>query len=282
MIKTYYMLTKPGIIMGNLITTVSGFALASKGHFDGWLFFSLMVGLSMVIASACVFNNAIDRKADEKMARTKNRPLVTGLISVQNAMIFAILMGISGILILILYTNLLAAALAAVGFFFYVVMYSITKYRSSAGTLVGSISGAMPPVVGYCAVSNHFDLGALLLFTILVLWQMPHFYSIAVYRYHDYIAASIPVLPVVKGMRTTKIHMFWYITAYMIAVLLLMMGGYTGYAYLIVASILGLVWLVLCAKGFKAISDDLWARRMFRFSLIVITVLSIMISVDTA
>jgi len=281
MIRTYYLLTKPGIIMGNAITTVSGFLLASRGHFDAWLFLATIIGLPSVIASACVFNNYIDRKSDAKMARTKNRALVKGLISGRNALLFAIFLGVFGITVLAIYTNLLAVFVAAIGFFVYVVLYSVWKYRSTYATLVGSISGAVPPVVGYCAVSNRFDGGAVLLFLILVLWQMPHFFSIAMYRFSDYTAASIPVLPVKKGTQITKIHMLLYIVAFMIATLLLTFCGYTGYVYLIAAAVVGTIWLWLCIKGFSAENDVRWGRQMFVYSLVLITVLCFMISADT-
>lgn len=280
MIKTYYLLTKPGIIMGNLITTVSGFALASRGHFDGWLFLATLIGLGGVIASACVFNNYIDRDLDRKMTRTKHRPLVKGLISGRRAILFAILLGLIGILILVFYTNYIAVLVASAGFFIYVVLYSFWKSRTTYATAIGSIAGAVPPVVGYCAVSHQFDLGAALLFMILVLWQMPHFFSIAMYRLNDYSAASIPVLPVRKGSHATKVRMLLYIIAFMIATLMLIAFGYTGYAYLITAVVLGFAWLYLCIKGFKSDNDKLWARNMFRLSLVIITLLCIMISVD--
>ena len=281
MIKTYYLLTKPGIIMGNLITTVSGFALASRGTIDGWLFLATLIGLGCVIASACVFNNYIDRNLDGKMARTKDRALVQGLISGRQAIYFAILLGTVGFATLIYYTNFLAVAVSAIGFIVYVGLYSFWKTRTSYATLVGSVSGAVPPVIGYCAVSAQFDMGAALLFMILVLWQMPHFYSIAMYRLSDYSGASIPVLPVEKGNHVTKIHMLLYIIAFIAATLMLIGYGYTGYAYLATAAVLGAAWLILCIKGFKSTDDKLWARSVFRLSLVIIMLLSIMISVDT-
>src|SRR6202040_4019316 len=117
----------------------------------------------------------------------------------------------------------------------YVVLYSFWKYRSSLATLVGSIAGAVPPVVGYCSVSNRFDTGAVLFFLILVLWQMPHFFSIAMYRLQDYSAAAIPVLPIKKGNHRTKVHMVFYILGFIMVAILLTVFGYTGYSYLIVA-----------------------------------------------
>ena len=116
-------------------------------------------------------------------------------------------LGLLGNFILFLYTNLLTVVVADIGFFVYVVLYSFWKCHTIYGTAIGSIAGAIPPVVGYCAVSNHFDIGALILFIMLVLWQMPHFFSIAMYHFNDYKAAEIPVLPVKKGALRTKIHM---------------------------------------------------------------------------
>lgn len=280
MMKTYYMLTKPGIIMGNAVTTAAGFALASRGHFDFWLFLVTLLGLSFVIASAGVFNNYIDRASDAKMARTKNRPLPQGLISGQQALIFGAVLGIIGAEILFTFTNILTVLVALTGFLVYLVLYAFLKYRSFYGTIIGSIAGAVPPVVGYCAVSNRLDSGAFLLFMILVLWQMPHFFAIAIYRLDDYRLASIPVLPVQKGMRITKIHMVFYIIAFTLTALLLTVMGFTGEIYFIVALILGVAWLGLCLKGFSVENEVHWARKMFSFSLVVIMLLCATITVD--
>lgn len=280
MFKTYFSLTKPGIIFGNIITAIGGFFLASKGQIDIVLLFATIIGLSFIIASACVFNNVIDRDIDVKMARTKNRALVKHRVSALNAILYASVLGILGSLTLVLFTNLLTLCIAFIGFVFYVIVYGIWKRRSVYGTVIGSISGAVPPVVGYCAVSNQFDLGAFLLFLILVLWQMPHFYAIAIFRSTDYAAASIPVLPLKKGTQETKIQMLVYIIAFIIATLLLTVFGITGSAYFIVALLLGLFWLFVGVKGFTTDDDKKWARKMFRTSLIVLTLLCMMMSVD--
>jgi protoheme IX farnesyltransferase len=274
------MLTKPGIMMGNAVTTAAGFALASKGDINIWLFLATLVGLSFVIASAGVFNNYIDRASDAKMARTKDRPLVTGLISNQKALIFGTVLGLIGAEILATFTNYLTVGIALIGFFVYLVLYAFLKYRSFYGTLMGSVAGAVPPVVGYCAVSNRLDLAALLLFLILVLWQMPHFFAIAIYRFDDYQAASIPVLPVKKGMFVTKVHMFFYIIAFTLTSSLLTLAGYTGKAYFVVAILLGLAWLGLCFKGFTIENNGRWAHKMFSLSLVVIMVLCLTITFD--
>lgn len=269
----YYLLTKPGIIMGNLITVAAGFILASKGTFHIWLFVATLIGLTFIIASACVFNNYIDRTIDQKMDRTKNRPLVKGLISLRNALFFGVILALFGNAILLAYTNLLTLVIANVGFFVYVLLYSLWKGKTVHGTLIGSISGATPPVIGYCAASNNFDMGAFLLFLIMILWQMPHFFSIAMYRFDDYARAKIPVLPVLKGMHVAKVQMIFYIIGFILACLLLTAFDYTGYIYLIVATLLGFMWLFLGLKGFKSNNETLWAKQMFRFSLLTITLL---------
>lgn len=268
--KNYCLLMKPGIIMGNIVVTAGGFALASKGAFDFPLFIATMVGLALIIASSCVFNNYIDRETDKKMERTKERGLATGTISAYGAIIFGVLLGLSGAAVLYGFTNLITLAVAFIGFFVYVILYSFSKYYSMHGTLIGSVAGAIPPVVGYCAVSNRIDAGAVILFFMMVMWQMPHFFAIAIYRLEDYIEASIPIMPVTRGMRETKFYMMLYIIAFISATLLLSVYGYTGNGFFVLATIMGLGWIVLCAKGFSCKNDKKWARQMFVFSLIVV------------
>jgi heme o synthase len=276
----YYLLTKPGIILGNLFTVGAGFLLASRGEINVLLFIATLLGLTFIMASACVFNNYIDRKVDKKMERTKNRAIAMGLISGSNAILFAIFLGTTGCIILLTFTNMLTVVVASIGFFVYVVLYSFWKCHTIYGTAIGSIAGAVPPVVGYCAVSNHFDLGALVLFTMIVLWQMPHFMAIAIYHFEDYTRADIPVLPVKKGIFRTKIHMLVYIMAFIPAAIMLTYFGYTGYTYLIVTASLGLAWLGLSIKGFNSSDDILWGRRMFHWSLVLIAAICIIIPYD--
>ncbi len=278
--REYYQLVKPGIIFGNSVTAAAGFALASKGKLLDPLFLMMLVGLSLIIASACICNNYIDRKIDEKMARTKNRPLVKGVISVKKAFSLALLFLLGGSALLGWGINLLTLFLALVGFAVYVGVYSFLKPHSSQATLIGSVAGAIPPVVGYCAKIDHLDGAAFLLFAIVFLWQMPHFFAIALYRIDEYAAAAIPILPLKRGVERTKIQMVLYIGALLGATALLTFEGYTGYAYLIVSVLLTLLWLGLGLKGLKAGNDRRWARQMFLFSLVVIMGLSVMISVD--
>jgi protoheme IX farnesyltransferase len=272
--KTYYMLTKPGIIMGNLITTAGGFALASRLGFNPYIFLIMLLGLGCVIASACICNNYIDRFADQKMDRTKTRGFATGDVSTVKAFALAACLVLVGSFVLGYFVNLLSMLVALGGFVIYVALYSIVKYHTDLATLVGSISGAVPPVVGYVAVSNRLDLGALLLFLLLVTWQMPHFYSIAVYRSEDYAKANIPVLPLTRGVHMAKVQMVLYISAFLITASLITILGYAGYAYLGIAMVFGGSWFVLSLKGFKAKDDKRWARKMFAVSLLTIVTIS--------
>ncbi|WP_193763835.1 heme o synthase [Hafnia alvei] len=282
MMKQYLQVTKPGIIFGNLISVIGGFFLASKGSLDVPLFIATMVGVSLVVASGCVFNNYIDRDIDKIMERTKNRVLVKGLIAPKVTLTYATLLGLAGVALLYVAANPLAALLAVIGFIIYVGVYSLYMKRHSVyGTLIGSLSGAAPPVIGYCAVSNEFDAGALILLAIFSLWQMPHSYAIAIFRFKDYQAANIPVLPVVKGISVAKNHITLYIVAFMVATLMLSLGGYAGYKYLVVAAAVSVWWLGMALSGYKkAVDDRVWARKLFVFSIVTITCLSVMMSVD--
>ncbi|HFF9834423.1 heme o synthase [Serratia marcescens] len=281
MIKQYLQVTKPGIIFGNLISVVGGFLLASKGSIDYPLFLATLVGVSLVVASGCVFNNYIDRDIDKKMERTKNRVLVKGLIAPSVTLVYATALGIVGFALLYIAANPLAMWLAVMGFVVYVGVYSLYMKRHSVyGTLIGSLSGAAPPVIGYCAVTNEFDAGALILLAIFSLWQMPHSYAIAIFRFKDYQAANIPVLPVVKGISVAKNHITVYILAFMIATLMLTLVGYAGYKYLIVAAAVSVWWLGMALRGYKTENDSVWARKLFVFSIVAITSLSVMMSID--
>lgn len=281
-VKAYYSLTKPGVLYGNVLTGAAGFLLASRGHINLWLFLALIVGMTLVIASACVLNNYLDQDIDSKMARTKKRAIVVGEVKGRDAVIFSIVLGIVGIATLYLYTNMLVLAVGVIGFIVYVVLYGMLSKRLSVhGTLVGSISGAAPILAGYVAVAGRIDLGALLVFTVIFLWQMPEFYSIAIYRLKEYKAAGVPVMSVIKGVRSTTVQIVVYTILFVAATLLLSVYGYTGYSYLVVMLVLGVYWIWLGVKGLRIKDSDRWARKMFRFSLVILLVFSLMISVNS-
>jgi heme o synthase len=281
MLKAYYRLTKPGIIYGNALNIIAGFLLASSyfGTYSWWTLVAVIVGSSCIIGSGCVVNNYIDRGIDSKMERTKKRALVQGTIPIENALLFAAFLGAGGFGILAAYTNWLTVGVGAVGYIFYVVIYGYAKRHTIYGTLVGSISGAVPPLAGYVAVSNKIDAGAVIVFLILVFWQMPHFYAIAMYRLKDYKAAGIPVWPAVKGMEHTKVQIVLFIIAFTVAAAALTVYGYTGYAYLGIAVGAGGAWLVRGMEGFKVTDDAKWARKMFGFSLLVTLVMCVALSI---
>jgi heme o synthase len=229
-----------------------------------------------------VFNNCIDRDIDHKMERTKNRVMVQGGMSLPLALIYATLLGVAGFSLLYVQANPLSAFCALIGFIVYVGFYSLwLKRKSVHGTLVGSLSGAMPPVIGYCAVSNSFDLAAVTLLVMFSLWQMPHSFAIAIFRFKDYSAANIPVLPVARGILAAKKQIVLYVLAFVLATLMLTLGGYAGLGYLAVAAAMGLYWLYMAWGGYKAEDDSKWARKVFGFSILTVTALSVMMGVDS-
>jgi protoheme IX farnesyltransferase len=280
-VKNYFLVTKPGIIFGNLVSVAGGFFLASKGRVDSAVLLPTLIGMSLVVASGCVFNNCIDRKIDRKMTRTRDRVLARGIMSPVAAVLYGSLLGIAGTATLLATTNMLCVGVVLGGFTIYVGVYSLyLKRRSVLATLIGSLAGAAPPLAGYCAAGNCFDTGAVILLSIFTLWQMPHSYAIAVFRYRDYAAAAIPVLPVKRGIEVTKRHVFGYMLAFVVAVLMLTVEGYTGYTYFAVAAATGLSWLYMAWSGYKPCDERLWAKRVFVFSIVTITVLNVMMSID--
>jgi protoheme IX farnesyltransferase len=280
-IKSYYKLTKPGIIRGNMLSATAGFLLASKSNVDFSLLIFTLLGIALVIASGCVFNNLLDIEIDKKMERTAKRATVTGEISTKSVVIYGAILGIIGLVTLLVFTNYLTVLLGFLGLFFYVVVYGYYKRNSIHGTLVGSISGSLPPVAGYVAVTGVVDVGALILFLILATWQMPHFYAIAIYRINDYRAASLPVLPVVKGIKTTKKHIIFYMLLYILSAFALYQQDYTGVTYLAVVMAVSLWWLIMAIKNNEKINDTKWAINIFKQSLVVLLVFSFMISIES-
>lgn len=281
LVKTYYSLTKPGVLYGNALTTVAGFLLASKGHIDFLLFLAVCSGSTLIIASACVLNNFLDQDIDQKMERTSKRALVQHAIPGRNAVIFSVVLGLIGLAILIAWTNMLIVWIGIGGFFVYVWLYgALSKRLSMHGTLVGSVSGAVPILAGYVGVTNTLDIGALLVFLILFLWQMPEFYSIAVYRMKEYKAAGVPVISVVLGIKQTKIQILIYTILFVLSTILLTVFDITGMVYGITMALLGGYWIGLGVIGLKTESGDAWARKMFRFSLIILLVFCVLISID--
>ncbi|CAM3629435.1 Protoheme IX farnesyltransferase [Vibrio aerogenes CECT 7868] len=282
MIKGYLSITKPGIIIGNLISTAAGFFLAAKTEAaTPLLLLYAMSGVALVIASGCVINNIFDRDIDRKMSRTRERLLVRGEINIDHAFIFAIILLISGTALLYLQTNPLTTVIVLLGYIFYVFFYTMWYKRTSVyGTLVGSISGAVPPLAGYLAVTNYISPESLLLFALFCLWQMPHSYAIAMFRMQDYRQAGIPVLPVVSGIKKARQHMMAYVAAFNAVALGLYLAGNTGYEYLVVAAVVCFMWTRVTFRKMDSDNYEGWSRQVFKMSLVVVMSLSTVLGVE--
>ncbi|WP_373454090.1 heme o synthase [Bacillus sp. Marseille-P3800] len=261
---------KTGIIKSNLLAMVAGLSLALylsgtsiNERFPEILF--AVIGSTFVIGAAGAFNNLYDRDIDAIMDRTKNRPTVTGRMQPLNALILGISLSLLGILLLLLATPM-AALFGFLGLFLYVVPYTMwSKRRTIYNTEIGSISGAIPPLIGWAAVSPELYHPAILgLFVVMVIWQMPHFYAIAIRRHDEYKAASVPMLPVVKGFKRTYIQTNVYLVALIAASFLFMS---VSWIITIVAFLLATAWLVLSVVGHKRMEPKKWATLMFVFSL---------------
>lgn len=279
--RRYYMLMKPGIIYGNLLSTVGGYLLAvSVQPFVLSSLLAVVTGTALIIGAGCVFNNLTDRGIDAKMNRTKGRALVIGAITPDAALTFGVIMAVLGFMVLGLYTNSLTVTVGAVGLFFYVVMYAVAKRSTVYGTLVGSVSGAMPPVAGYTALTGQLDVTAVLLFLALVFWQMPHFYAIAMYRRKDYAAAGLPLLPLVRGDVAAKRHILAYMIGFTAVIVAMSVFALTGAVFLLVMLVACAYWLWLAVSGFRRTDNSRWARQIFGMSLLVLLTFSSLLSLE--
>ncbi|ASB93952.1 heme o synthase [Bacillus subtilis] len=267
---------KTGIIKSNLIPMFAGLTLALYTyHFN--LFEKVseiiyaLIGSVLVMGAAGAFNNLYDRDIDSIMERTKNRPTVTGEIKPRTVLWLGIFMSTFGIIILA-FASSLAAFLGFLGLFFYIVPYTmLSKRRTIYNTEIGSISGAMPPLLGWAAISSDITHPAIIgLFVITVIWQMPHFYSIAIRKHEEYKAAKVPMLPVVKGIKRTYIQTNIYLV---VLVAISVLFGSLSIGLMLVALLLGILWLMLSLLGYKKMDSEKWAKSMFIFSLLHMTIL---------
>ncbi|PFM61358.1 protoheme IX farnesyltransferase [Bacillus cereus] len=267
---------KTGIIKSNLIPMFAGLTLALYTYQIS-LFEKLpeiifaLIGSILVMGAAGAFNNLYDRDIDSIMERTKNRPTVTGEIKPKAVLWLGTLMTILGLFSLAL-TTLLAAFLGFLGLFFYIVPYTMwSKRRTIYNTEVGSISGAMPPLIGWAAIYPDITHPAILgLFVITVIWQMPHFYAIAIRKHDEYKAAKVPMLPVVKGFKRTYMQTNIYL---IILIAMSFLFGSLSLGLMLVALLLSILWLVLSIFGYKKMDSKKWAKSMFVYSLLHMTIL---------
>ncbi|WP_153979908.1 heme o synthase [Paenibacillus xylanilyticus] len=280
--KDFIHITKPGILRTNLIAVFGGFWLASQWDINLVKMLLTLLGTALVMASSCVFNNYFDRELDLKMERTRNRSLPTGRLTPKVVLSYAIILGVLGLTVLFSFSGILAGLCGIFGMFVYVVIYTLWLKRSSTwSTSIGGLSGAMPPVIGYVAVTGRLDLGAWLLLAMLFLWQPPHFWALAIRRVEDYRAGGFPLLPVVKGIERTKIQMIPYLVLQIFVPILMYAYGYAGIFYLTVSLVLSVLWLYYALKGFRAQDTDVWAKKVFIYSINYLSLSFVLMILDT-
>jgi heme o synthase len=214
------------------------------------------------------------------MKRTQNRALVTGAIRGRNALLYAVILGMLGIGVLFLFTNLLTLAIGLFGMFMYVVVYGAAKRAGSYSTLVGSIPGALPPVAGYVAASGVLNLTALILFLILVAWQMPHFYAIALRRKNEYAAASLPVLSTKLNTSMMKQRIMVYILLFGLFCCGLAFYGGFHIIYFCLAVIIAISWFLKGLLSYENQDHIAWATGMFLHSLFVLLTICTAIAIS--
>ncbi len=268
-IKDYYNLTKPGIVYANTFSAVAGYLYATSWKINLAKFIGLVIGNGLLIASACVYNNYLDIPIDKLMSRTAKRELPTAKISIKSAKIFLAILFLIGLTCLIIFTNVLTVIIGLVAYIFYVFVYGYFKRYSKWGTLVGTLPGSASVIAGYVAYKNTLDMTSLFLLLIMASWQMAHFYAISVYRHDDYRVANLPVWSVSVGIKNT----IKWILFYMVMFLFLNIGfgllTNVGLTYTFIMLIVSYVWIYLSVKQLSKISDTLWAKDVFKKSLLV-------------
>ncbi len=221
-----------------------------------------------------MFNNIYDRDIDGLMERTKNRPLVQNKISINFSIIYALILGIIGFFILYYFGNILSFITAIIGFLFYVIIYTIFLKRNSIYDIhIGSISGSMPPLIAYFFVSGKVDFEAIILFVILIFWQIAHSLAIVIYRMDDFKKANIAIMPNIKNIKITKINILIYIILFLIVMTSLFLSDFVGLFYLTLILIASLYWLFGYFK--QEIDEKKWAKKILFLSIIVIFIFDI-------
>ena len=262
--RGYLELTKPGVQALLFVSCISGMLIGSKFSPPLSIFIFGLLGISFLAASAAVINHIFDSEIDGKMNRTASRPLVKGSITEFSASVFAAALYISGSLMLLIYVNALTWILTSLTFIFYAFIYTrYLKFMTSQNIVIGGLAGAMPPLLGWTAVSNTIEPNAWLLVLIVMVWTPPHFWALAVYRVDDYAEAAVPMLPVQKGIAFTKQHIVLYTLLLLASTMLPYAVGMFQELYLVVALILGLGFLYFSIKLYR---DDTNASAMQTFA----------------
>ncbi|MFF2450369.1 heme o synthase [Neobacillus sp. NPDC058068] len=276
-------LFKANVLFANVLPVFTGYWLAL--YFSGtafsanWdVFLLTMIGSTLVMAGALVINNWYDVDIDTVMDRTKNRPTVTGTISLKTVLTLGIALSVLGF-ILLLFATIEAAIWAFVGWLTYVILYTMwSKRRYTLNTVIGSVSGAVSPLIGWTAIESGFHIVPIILFLILFVFQMPHTFAIAMRKYHEYKAAGVAMLPVVHGFAMTKRQIFVYVACLLPLPFYLTSLGTT---FIVIATVLNIGWFALSIYGFFTKDDQGWARVVFIYSVNYITILFVLMVIVT-
>jgi protoheme IX farnesyltransferase len=273
-------MTKPKVVLLLLLTALVGMCLAAD-TWVGWQVFTAgLIGIGFLSSAAAVVNHVVDRKIDSQMARTFNRPVVKGKVTPKKALIFAALLTIVGYVILELWVNRLTAVLTLAGLLGYAVVYTMYLKRATPQNIViGGLAGAIPPLLGWTAVTGEVHANALLLVLIVFTWTPPHFWALAIHREKDYARAQVPMLPVTHGIEFTKTSILLYTVLLSVVCLLPYLIGMTGIIYLIGSTVLNGGFLYYAWK-LKFDANDKTAMDTFRFSIIHLMVLFVVLLVD--
>jgi len=278
--RAFYALTKPRVVSLIVFTAVIGMFLASPGMVRAHVLLAGTLGIALVAGGAAAVNCLVEQRIDAAMQRTRWRPLPRGELSQLQTLIFAGVVGGLGLWILAQFVNALTMWLTLATFVGYAIVYTvILKPATPQNIVIGGASGAMPPVLGWAAVTGGVSLHAMLLFLIIFAWTPPHFWSLALYRTEDYARAGLPMLPVTHGKRHTQLQVLLY-TLILFAVSLLPFAiRMSGWLYLAAACALGAAFVAYAVRLYVAYSDAL-ARRTFRFSILYLSLLFAALLID--
>ena len=280
-IGDYLTLCKIKVVTLIMLTAVVGMFMATQDLPPLGLVLFASIGIAFASSSAAVFNHIIDQKIDNEMKRTENRPLPGGKVSSQTALIFGIVLGVTGIGVLFIAVNVLTAVLTLLALIGYAVFYTMYLKRATPQNIViGGAAGAAPPLLGWTAITNSIDLGALLLFAIIFIWTPPHFWALAIHRKKEYAKVNIPMLPVTHGHYFTRIQILLYTILLVIISIVPYLIGMSGLIYLVGALSLGLVFLYFAVQLLRLPEDKRLPMRTFGYSINYLMILFILLLVD--
>ncbi|PSO54362.1 MAG: protoheme IX farnesyltransferase [Cyanobacteria bacterium QH_8_48_120] len=275
-IKSYYQLTKPRIIPLLLITTAAAMWIASQGRVEPVQLLVTLTGGTLAAASAQTLNCIYDQDIDYEMKRTRNkRPIPLGQVQPRHALLFAIVLEALSFTLLTVFVNLLSALLATSGIVFYMLVYTHwLKRHSTQNIVIGGAAGAIPPLVGWAAVTGGLGWAPWVLFTIVFLWTPPHFWALALMIRDDYASVNVPMLPVVEGEETTANQILLYtLLVVPLSLLLIYPLGVSGVVYGVIAGVLGAIFVRKAWQLKQAPADKQLARSTFKFSILYMMLL---------